>query len=97
MNFTVLFGGCHIASDRSRPTFAAWENVLVVGAAYAFSAAGAMLAALLGNRVREYPIVVAFIAAALAFGYAVPITLTTSVATLLRPVRDPGNTRNDRS
>ena len=72
---------------RSRPTFATWGNVLVVAAAYAFSAAGAMLA-VVNDRVREYPVTVAVIAAALAFGFAVPITLTTSFVPLLRPVRD---------
>lgn len=72
---------------RSQPTFATWANVLVVAAAFAFSAAGAMLAVIFG-RVREYPGLVAVIAALLAFGIAVPITLTTSFVPLLKPIRD---------
>jgi adenylate cyclase len=72
---------------RSRPAFATWANVLVVATAFGFSATGAMLAVVIG-RVREYPGLVAMIGAVLAFGFAMPITVTTSFAPLLRPVRD---------
>lgn len=71
----------------SHPTFAAWANGIVVAAACAFAAGGAMVAVLAGP-VRENPILVAAIAIGLALLFAVPITVATSFAPLLQPIRD---------
>lgn len=72
---------------RSHPTFAAWANGIVVAAACAFSAGGAMVAVLAGQ-VREHPILVVAIAIGLALLFAVPITVATSFSPLLQPIRD---------
>jgi adenylate cyclase len=75
------------ALPRSRPTFAAWSNLSVLAAAFAFAVAGAMLAVVV-DRVREAPLLVVVIGCGLALGFGVPITVGTSFAPSLRPIRD---------
>ncbi|WP_156689335.1 adenylate/guanylate cyclase domain-containing protein [Mycobacterium sp. Marseille-P9652] len=73
---------------RSRPTFAAWSNLTVLAAAFAFAAAGAMLA-LAFTGAREAPVVlVVGVAAGLALFFAVPITVGASFAPSMQPIRD---------
>ena len=72
---------------RSRPTFAAWSNLTVLAAAFAFAVAGALLAAVF-DRVREVPVLVVVIGCGLALGFAVPITVGASFAPSLQPLRD---------
>jgi adenylate cyclase len=72
---------------RSRPTFAAWSNLTVLMAAFAFAIAGAMLAAVL-DRVREAPVLVVVIGCGLTLFFAVPITVGASFSPSLRPIRD---------
>jgi adenylate cyclase len=72
---------------RSRPTFATWSNVSVLGAAVFFGVWGAMLAALV-DRVRDAPVFSVVIGCALLLGYAVPLTIGTSFSPSLRPLRD---------
>jgi adenylate cyclase len=72
---------------RSHPTFAAWSNVLMLGVAFVFALAGAMLAAMF-HRVSEVPLLAVVIACSLAFGMGLPITLGSAFSPSLRPIRD---------
>jgi class 3 adenylate cyclase len=73
---------------RSRPTFATWSNLATLATAFAFSFAGAAFAVAfdaIGDRGAILSIV---IAVGLTIGFAVPITVGTSFAPALRPLRD---------
>ena len=72
---------------RSRPTFAAWSNVSMLAAAFAFAVAGAMLAAVF-DRASEVPVLAVVIGGALTLGFAVPITVGAAFSPSLRPIRD---------
>ena len=72
---------------RSRPTFAAWSNLTVLAAAFAFAVVGAMLAVAI-DRVREAPVLVVVIGCVLTLVFAVPITVGASFAPSLQPLRD---------
>jgi adenylate cyclase len=72
---------------RSRPTFAAWSNVSVVMVALSFAVSGAMLAGVF-KRATEVPVLWVVIGCALAFGFAVPITVGVGFSPSLRPIRD---------
>lgn len=72
---------------RSRPTFAAWSNVAVVAAAFAYAVGGALLAAG-SNRVSDAPILTAVIGAALAIAFAVPVTVGFGFSRSVQPIRD---------
>jgi adenylate cyclase len=71
---------------RSRPTFAAWSNLTVLAAAFAFAVLGAMLAVL--DRVREAPVLVVVIGCGLVLFLAVPLTVGASFSPSLQPLRD---------
>jgi hypothetical protein len=79
---------------RSRPTFAAWSNLTVLMAAFAFAIAGAMLAAVL-DRVREAPVLVVVIGCGLTLFFAVPITVGASFSPSLQPIRDLADGTDD--
>ena len=66
---------------RSRPTFAAWSNVSMLAAAFAFAVGGALLAAVF-DRASEIPVLAVVIGCALTLGFAVPITVGTVVLTV---------------
>jgi class 3 adenylate cyclase len=72
---------------RSRPTFAAWSNVFMLGAVFVFAVVGAMLAAILG-RAREEPVLFVVIGSTLTLAFGVPFTVGTAFAPSLRPIRD---------
>ena len=72
---------------RSRPSFAAWSNLAVLAAAFAFMVAGVMVA-LVVDRVREAPVLILVIALALTLSFGVPLTVGASFAPSLRPIRD---------
>jgi adenylate cyclase len=72
---------------RSRPTFAAWENLSILAAAFNFALTGAMLAAVF-ERVRDVPVLCVVFASAPALFYAVPITTGAGFSASLRPIRD---------
>jgi adenylate cyclase len=72
---------------RSRPSFASWSNVAMLGAAFAFAQSGAMLAAVIGP-VSSVPVFSTVIAFALTLIFAVPITVGFSFSPSLRPIRD---------
>ena len=75
------------ALPRSRPTFAAWSNVSMLAAVFAFAVTGAMLAAVI-ERASEVPVLCAVIGGALTFGFGVPITVAAAFSPSLRPIRD---------
>jgi len=72
---------------RSRPTFAAWSNAFMLGVAFVFALAGAMLAAVF-HRVSEVPLLAVVIAFSLAFGMGLPITVGAGFSPSLQPIRD---------
>ncbi len=72
---------------RSRPTFAAWSNLTMLAAAFAFAQSGAMLAAAF-DWASSFPVFCTAIAVGLAVGYAVPITVGFAFSPSLRPVSD---------
>ncbi|WNG94366.1 adenylate/guanylate cyclase domain-containing protein [Mycobacterium sp. ITM-2016-00318] len=72
---------------RSRPSFAAWTNVSMLAAMFAFAVGGAMLAAII-DRVRDAPVLAGVIACALTVFFAVPTTIGAVFAPSLRPIRD---------
>jgi class 3 adenylate cyclase len=71
---------------RSRPTFAAWSTVSMLGVAFGFATLGAMLAAVV-DRASEVPLLCVGIGCALTLAFAVN-TVSISFAPSLRPVRD---------
>ena len=75
------------ALPRSRPTFAAWSNMLVLAVIFVFAIDGAMLAAAIG-RTRAEPWLFIVIGAALSLAFGVPITVGIAFAPSLRPIRD---------
>ena len=75
------------AIPRSRPTFAVWLNLSMLGSMFTYAVAGAMFGALL-NRGLDNPAVSVAIAGALTLGLGVPITVAAIVSPSLRPIRD---------
>jgi len=72
---------------RARPSFAAWSNISVLAVAFAFAAAGVMLAAVIDG-VRAAPVLIVVIAGGLVLVLAVPITVGTAFAPSMRPIHD---------
>lgn len=85
----ALAGGTGIGHTlpRSRPSFAAWSNVTVLGVAFIFAVAGAMLAVTV-DQVRQAPLLVVLIGCGLVVFFAVPLTVGAAFAPSLRPIRD---------
>ena len=75
------------ALPRSRPSFAAWANLSMLTAVFAFAIGGAALAATL-DRVREVPVLCVVIACALTLGFGVPITVGTAFSPSFQLIRD---------
>jgi class 3 adenylate cyclase len=75
------------AFPRSRPTFAAWLGLSIVGSIFTFSAMAAMVAVAL-DRGREAPVVSVVIACALTLAVGVPITVGAMLSPSFRPIRD---------
>jgi adenylate cyclase len=72
---------------RSRPTYAAWSSVSMIAAAIGLAVSGAMLAVVF-SRTSSIPVLCAVIALGLTLLLAVPISVGSSFAPSLRPVRD---------
>jgi class 3 adenylate cyclase len=72
---------------RSRPSFAAWSNVSMIAASFAFATLGAMIAAAFGPTYQApvFVLVIGFLSM-LIFG--VPLTVGVAYAPSLRPIRD---------
>jgi class 3 adenylate cyclase len=72
---------------RSRPTFAAWSRVTVLGAVFVFTVDGAMLAAAF-DRASAEPVLFLVIGCALTVGFGMPITVRVAFSPSLRPIRE---------
>jgi adenylate cyclase len=72
---------------RSRPTFAAWLGLSILGSIFAFSAMAAMVGVGL-DRGGEVPVLSVVIASALTLGLGVPITVGAMLSPSFRPIRD---------
>ena len=72
---------------RTRPTFAAWLDISILGSVFGFTVVGSMLGAVL-DRVSEAPVLFVVIAGAVTLVFGVPITVGTIVSPSLRPIRD---------
>jgi adenylate cyclase len=72
---------------RSRPTFANWANMSMLGVAFTFALGSALLAAVL-DRVAVVPVFSVVIACALTLFLAVPTTVGVVFAPSLLPIRD---------
>jgi adenylate cyclase len=72
---------------RSRPTFAGWLGLSIVGSIFTFSAMAAMVAVAL-DRGREGPVLAVVIASALTLAVGVPITVGVMLSPSFRPIRD---------
>lgn len=85
----ALAGGTAIGDTlpRSRPTFAAWTNLSMLGVAFAFAVSGAMFTAVL-DRANQVPALWLVIGFALTLGFGVPITVFASFSPALKPIED---------
>jgi class 3 adenylate cyclase len=72
---------------RSRPTFATWLELSMLGSMLVFSVIGAMLGAVL-CRGSAAPVVAVVIGCALTLGVGLPITIGAMVSPSLQPIRD---------
>ena len=72
---------------RSKPSFATWSNLAVIGTASAFACSGALLAAVF-DWAEKAPVTPVIIGLALTLVFAVPITVGTVVSPSLQPIRD---------
>ncbi|OBA84200.1 cyclase [Mycobacterium sp. 1164966.3] len=72
---------------RSRPTFATWSNLSVLGVTFNFAVAGAMLAAVF-DRTSEVPVLSVVIGGGLALVFGMPVIVVPAFAPSLRPIRD---------
>ena len=71
---------------RSRPSFAAWSNVSVVGTTFVYAVLGAMLASAFGGA--HEPVLFVAIGIAIALVFAVPFTVGLGFSPSLAPIRD---------
>lgn len=72
---------------RSRPSFAAWVNVSMLGVAFTFALSGALLATVF-ERAAHFPLLSLVIAVGMILFFAVPITVGAVFSPSLRPIRD---------
>jgi adenylate cyclase len=72
---------------RSRPTFAAWSSVTVLGTAFVFTVDGAMLAGAFDGPSAE-PVLFLAIGCAMTVGFGMPITVGLAFSPSLRPIRE---------
>jgi adenylate cyclase len=72
---------------RSRPTFAAWSIVAMLGVVFIFAVWGAMLTAVF-DRASDGPLLWVMIGFALTLGFGLPMAVGVSFAPSLLPIRD---------
>ncbi len=85
----ALAGGKGIGDSlpRSRPTFATWTNLSMLGVVFAFAVSGAMLTAVF-DRANQIPALWVVIGFGLTLGFGVPITVFASFSPVLKPIED---------
>jgi adenylate cyclase len=72
---------------RSRPTFAAWSNVALLGAVFGNAMSGAILGAVILRGGGE-PVLAVVVGAGMTVGFAVPITVGAASSQSFLPIRD---------
>jgi adenylate cyclase len=72
---------------RSRPSFAAWSNMSMLAAGFAFAVSGAMVAAVV-RWAGQVPVFAVLIGCALTLVFGVPLTVGAAFSPSLRPIRD---------
>ena len=85
----ALAGGEGIGDSlpRSRPTFANWTNLSMLGVAFAFAVVGVMFTAVF-DRASHIPALWVVIGFGLTLGFGVPITVFASFSPALKPIND---------
>ncbi|BBZ42389.1 adenylate/guanylate cyclase domain-containing protein [Mycobacterium conspicuum] len=85
----ALAGGKAIGDSlpRSRPTFATWTNLSMLGVVLAFAIAGAMLTAVFAPA-HQSPALWVLIGLGLTVGFGMPITVFASFSPSLKPIED---------
>ena len=85
----ALAGGKGIGDSlpRRRPSFATWTNLSMLGVAFAFAMAAAMVAAVF-DRANHIPAFWVLTGFGLTLGFGVPITVFASFSPALKPIRD---------
>jgi adenylate cyclase len=85
----VLAGDTGIGDSlpRSRPTFAAWSRLSVLGSVFVFSVSGAMLATTF-HRFSGQPTLFLVIGCVFTFVFGLPLTVGLVFAPALRPIRE---------
>jgi adenylate cyclase len=71
---------------RSKPTFATWSRLSVLGAVFVFAVDGAMLADIFSRF--SGPVLFLVTGCTLTFGFALPLTVGLVLAPALRPIRE---------
>jgi adenylate cyclase len=85
----ALAGGKGIGDSlpRSRPTFANWTNLSMLGVAFGFAVVGAMFTAVF-DRASHIPALWVVIGFGSTLGFGVPITVFASFSPALKPIKD---------
>lgn len=85
----ALAGGKAIGDSlpRSRPTFANWTYLSMLGVAFAFAVVGVMFTAVF-DRANQIPALWVVIGFGLTLGFGVPITVFASFSPALKPIKD---------
>lgn len=78
---------------RSRPTFAAWLGLSIVGSIFTFAVMAAMVA-MTFNRGSQSPVLAVVIAGVLTLAIGVPITVVAMLSPTFRPIRDLADATN---
>ncbi|AKK29659.1 adenylate/guanylate cyclase domain-containing protein [Mycobacterium sp. EPa45] len=73
---------------RSRPTFAQWLGLSIVGSIFTFAVMSAMVAIAVVDRHKASPLVAVVIASALTLVIGVPITVVAILSPTFRPIQD---------
>ncbi|MEB3983334.1 adenylate/guanylate cyclase domain-containing protein [Mycobacterium sp. 663a-19] len=85
----ALAGGKGIGDSlpRSRPTFATWTNLSMLGVAFAFAVVGVMFTAVF-DRASHIPALWVVIGFGVTLAFGVPITVFASFSPALKPIKD---------
>jgi len=78
---------------RSRPTFAAWLGLSIVGSIFTFAVMAAMVT-MTFNRGSQSPVLAVVIAGALTLAIGAPITVVAMLSPTFRPIRDLADATN---
>jgi adenylate cyclase len=85
----AIIGDTRIGDElpRSRPSFATWSNISILGAAWTFTLAGAIFGSVIDSA-SEHPAIAVLVASGMMLAFGVPITVGAAFAPSVRPLRD---------